>query len=62
VSGFSNGDAKSNMPHNAYYVPELEMVIKQYQALTANPTGLEHFVKQQQTAASHMMKVSPYCE
>jgi len=56
LSGISDSDAKTNGRHNAYYVPELEMVIKRYQALTADPTSLGHFVKQQQTVASQMMK------
>jgi hypothetical protein len=62
VSDISDGDAKANRRHNAYYVPELEMVITRYRALTADPVALDHFVKRQQAVASQMMTVSPRCK
>jgi len=58
VSGISDGDANTNGRHNAYYIPELEMAIKQYNALTADQFALERFINRQQTVASQMMKAS----
>jgi hypothetical protein len=62
LSGISDGDSKKNGQHNAYYVPEIEMVIKQYQAFKAEPIALGRFIEQQQSMASQMMKESPHCE
>lgn len=48
----------TNRRQNAYYVPEIEMVMNRYQELQADPTALKQFVDQQQTLASQMMDVS----
>jgi hypothetical protein len=48
----------TNRRQNAYYVPEVEMVMNRYQEFQADPTALKQFVDQQQTLASQMMDVS----
>jgi hypothetical protein len=50
--------SNDNGRQNAYYVPELEMVIKRYRELESEPTALKVFVNQQKAVASQMMKVS----
>lgn len=48
----------TNRRQNAYYVPEILMVIQQYQDLGENAMSLRRFVEHQQTLASQMMDVS----
>jgi hypothetical protein len=50
----------TNRRQNAYYVPEIELVIGRYQELQMDPTVLRRFVEQQQRIASQMMEVSFY--
>jgi hypothetical protein len=57
-SSIPGGDAKTNRRQNAYYVPEMEMIIKRYQELKTDPTALERFVDHQQNLSSQMMDVS----
>lgn len=51
---FDNCD---NGRQNAYYVPELEMIVKRYQELESDSTALNRFIEQQRVIASQMMKV-----
>jgi hypothetical protein len=51
-------EATNNSRYNAFYVPEVEMVIKRYRALESDPTALKRFIDQQQAITSGIMKVS----
>jgi hypothetical protein len=48
----------NNSRSNAFYVPEVELVIKHYQELEPDPVSQERFVLQQQAIATRIMKVS----
>jgi hypothetical protein len=53
-----SSDSITNRQQNAFYIPEIEMVIKRYQELESDPTALKTFVEQRQAIASEMMSVS----
>lgn len=54
-------NAKNNSKNNAYYVPEVQVVVKRYQALLDDQSALDTFVAQQQKIATEIMDVSVTC-
>ena len=50
-------EANTNKKYDYFYVPELEMVIQQWQRLESGSKALELFEKQQSALASEIMQV-----
>jgi len=53
-------EAKNNCRQNAFYIPQVEMVVKRYQELESDPIALKRFVAEQQAIASVIMNNARY--
>lgn len=50
-------ESSDNGRQNAYYAPELELVVKRYRNLESDPAALKTFMDTQKAIAAQMMEV-----